>query len=97
MRTASRPLFKSRVQRHEARTQAIAPRLGAVQRKHADDRQARQRAVIEFYKSGDVNPAGSCGWQLAGPLVSHLVLALSSRGGRTIRDRITGTSVIVDR
>jgi hypothetical protein len=39
-------------------------------------------------------------WQaatLAGPVISQSMLALGSRQGRTVRDRITGTCVIVDR
>jgi hypothetical protein len=52
---------------------------------------------MEFYREKRVNPFGGCGWQLAGQIVSHFVLALGSRGGRTLRDRITGTTVIVDR
>jgi hypothetical protein len=94
---AWRPLSRSRVERHQVRLRALAPQLRAVERKHADDPQARQRARTEFYKSNAVNPARSCGWLVVGPLVSQVVLALSARAGRTIRDRITGTAVIVDR
>jgi hypothetical protein len=61
------------------------------------DPQARQRAVMELYEVNDVNPLAGCGWSLAGPFVTQLVLALASPGGRTVRDRITGTGVIVDR
>lgn len=60
-------------------------------------RAQRQRAAMESYEVNDVNPFTGCGWQLAGPCVSQLVLALGSRGGRTVRDRVTGTGVIVDR
>jgi hypothetical protein len=94
---AWRQLFASRVRRGRTRLEALAPQLRAVQRTHDNDPQARQKAVSEFYKTHDVNLAGGCGWLLAGPLVSQLVVALSSRGGRTIRDRITGTVVVVDR
>jgi hypothetical protein len=52
---------------------------------------------MEFYKANRVNPLAGCGWQLAGPFISQLVLALATRDGRTVRDRITGTAVIVDR
>lgn len=91
------PLVRSRVQRRQAHLRALAPQLSAVQRAHHGDPQARQAAVTEFYKSHDVNLAGGCGWMLAGPLISQLVVALSSRAGRTVRDRITGTAVVVDR
>jgi hypothetical protein len=76
---------------------ALAPQLRAVERKSAGDPEARQRAMLEFYKANGVNPGAGCGWQLAGPVVSQLVLALGSREARTVRDRITGTGVIVDR
>jgi hypothetical protein len=94
---ATSPLFGSRAQRQRDRISALGPQLRAVERKYADDPQARQRAVMEFYTANDVTPFAGCGWQLAGPVVSQLVLALGSRGGRTVRDRITGTGVIVDR
>jgi 60Kd inner membrane protein len=76
---------------------ALQPQIRALQHEHASDPQAQQRAIMEFYKSNNVNPIAGCGWPAAGPIVSQLVLALSSRGGRTIRDRITGTTVVVDR
>jgi hypothetical protein len=92
------PLLGSRAQRQRDRLSALGPQLKAVQRKYADDDpQVRQRAMMEFYKPNAVNPFAGCGWQLAGPVVSQLVLALGSRGGRTVRDRVTGTNVIVAR
>jgi hypothetical protein len=94
---AWRPLFRSRAKRHQTRLRALAPQLRAVERNNRGDPQARSRALTEFYRSNPVSPAGGCGWLAAGPLASQLALALSSREGRTIRDRITGTAVIVDR
>ncbi len=94
---AWRHLFRSRVKRHLTRLRALAPQLRAVERRYRGDPEARSRAVTEFYQSNPVNPAGGCGWLVAGPLASQLTLALSSREGRTLRDRITGTGVIVDR
>lgn len=90
-------LFRSRLQRHQTRLQALAPQLRAVQRRAASDPQARSRAIKEFYASNSVNPVGACGWVVAGPFLSQVVMALSARDGRTIRDRITGTRVIVER
>jgi hypothetical protein len=52
---------------------------------------------MDFYKTNEVAPFAGCGWQLAGPVVSQLVLALGTREGRTIRDHLTGTRVILDR
>lgn len=93
---ATRPLFGSRARHQRDRVSALGPQLRAVERKYADDPQARQRAVMEFYKANTVSPFAGCGWQLAGPVVSQLIIALGSRGGRTVRDRITGISVVVD-
>jgi hypothetical protein len=95
--TAARQLFSSRARRERARISALGPQLRAVQRKYAGDPQARQRAVIDFSKTNEVTPFAGCGWQLAGPVVFQLVLALGTREGRTIRDRLTGTRVILDR
>lgn len=94
---AWRSLFRSRVKRHRARLRALAPQLRAAEREYRGDPQARARARTEFYRSNPVNLAGGFGWLVAGPLVSQLALAVSSREGRTIRDRVTDTGVIVDR
>ncbi len=91
------PFFLPRAKRQQTRLRALAPQLKAIEGEHAGDPRARQQALAAFYKSNPVNPVGSCGWALAGGLISQLTLALSARGGRTIRDRVTGTSVIVDR
>ncbi len=93
---ATTPLFGLGARRQRDHISAFGPQLRAVERKYADDAQARQRAVMELYKANGVTPFAGCGWQLAGPVVTQLVLVLGARGGRTVRDRITGTSVIVD-
>jgi hypothetical protein len=93
---ATTRLFGSRAQRQRDRVSALGPQVRAVERKYADDPGARRRAVREFYKANDVNPLAGWGWLLAGPVVSQLALAVGSRRGRTVRDRITSTSVIVD-
>lgn len=95
--TAARQLFSSRARRERARISVLRPQLGAVQRKYAGDPQARQKAIMDFYKTNEVTPFAGCGWQLAGSVVAQLVLALGTREGRTIRDRLTGTRVILDR
>jgi hypothetical protein len=94
---ATRPLFRSRVQRRPDRISGHSRELRSLERKYADDPQARQRAETEFYKANAVNPFAGCGRQFAGLVTTQLVLALASPGGRTIRDRITGTTVVVDR
>ena len=57
---AWRPLFRSRVERHQSRLRALAPQLKAVERKYRGDPQARSRAVTEFYQ---FQPCQS-GWRL---------------------------------
>ncbi len=52
---------------------------------------------MEFYKANEFNALAGCGWQVAGSVGSRLILATRERGGRSVRDRITGTGVIVDR
>jgi hypothetical protein len=94
---ATRQLFRSRARRARDRLSELAPKLTEIEREHATDPQARQRAVAEFYKANAVHPSAGCGWQLAGPMLSQLVLAIAIRDGRTVYDRLTGTIVIVDR
>lgn len=93
---ATKRLFGSRTRRKQERLAALLPQLKEIQRAHAADPDAARRAVKELYNANDVNPFAGCGWLLAGPVVSQIVIALGSRGGRTVRDRITGTVVIVD-
>ena len=93
----ARPLFRSRAKRELDHMSSFATQLKSVEDEYADDPQARRRAVIEFCESNEVRPWVGCGWQLAGLVVSQLFLAVGSSGGRTVRDRVSGTSVIVDR
>jgi hypothetical protein len=51
---------------------------------------------MEFYEANDVRPFAGCGRTVSALLISHLLLALGTRDGRTVRDRVTGTAVIVD-
>jgi hypothetical protein len=90
-------LFQSRAQRHGDRMSALEPQLRALKREHTGDPEAYQRAVTDLYNANDVNVFACCGWPLAGAALSHTALALGIREGRTVRDRVTGTRVIVDR
>lgn len=74
----------------------LGPRLREIEREHAGDREARDRAVMDLYTSNEVNPFAGFKKQVAISLVMRLVLALGSRKGRTVRDRATGTCVIID-
>ncbi|MGH2887090.1 MAG: YidC/Oxa1 family membrane protein insertase, partial [Solirubrobacteraceae bacterium] len=93
----TRALFRSRAHRERDRLRELAPKLKEIQHKYEADRQAQQRAVKEFYKANQVNPLTGCGWLVAGSILSHLVLAIAIRNGRTAYDRLTGTIVISDR
>jgi hypothetical protein len=94
---ATRSLFGSPFQRGQDRLTALQPQLSALRRDSAGNPEAQQRAVMEFYDANDLKPFAGCGWLLAGPVISQSILALGARRGRTVRDRITGTCVIVDR
>jgi hypothetical protein len=95
--SAARPLFRARARRERHRRRELAPKLNEIERKHVANRQARRRAVREFHKENKVNPVAGCGWQVAGPILSQLVLAAAIRNGRTVYDRFTGTMVVTDR
>jgi hypothetical protein len=95
---ATRPLFRSRAHRGRARMAELAPTVKEIEHRYAGDREARQRAVKEFYKVNDVKPFAGCGWQVAGPILSQVVLAATAiRDGQTVYDRLTGTIVVTDR
>lgn len=96
-RAATKPPFDSQTQRRQDRLSALESQVKALKRQHPGDPQAHHRAVMELYEANDVNPFAGCGWQLARPVGSQLAFALASRDGRTVRDRITGTSVVADR
>jgi len=64
--------------------------------------QARRAATRPLFRSRaqrerDRNRISACGWQVAGPILSQLVLAVAIRNGRTVYDRLTGTIVVLDR
>ena len=89
---ATKPLFESRAQRRQDRLSELEPQIKALKRQHPGDPQARQQAVMDLYKANNVQPFTGFGWMLARPVGSQLAFALGSRDGRTVRDRITGTS-----
>lgn len=88
-------LFRSRTRRWQDLNRTLEPQLQEINRKYAADPQARQRAVMELYKANGLNLAG-CGLMFVPGFVSQLILALGAHGGRTVRDRVTGTVVIFD-
>ena len=53
------PLFQKQIKSQQAMT-ALQPQLLEVQKKYADDREGRAKAMMELYKEHKVNPLGSC-------------------------------------
>jgi 60Kd inner membrane protein len=96
-RAGTRPLFRSRADRRQQRMDELSPKLKEIEHKYAANPEARQRAVMEFYEANEVNPFTGCGWQVAGRILSQLLLAIAIRNGRTAYDRLTGTIVVRDR
>jgi hypothetical protein len=96
LRVAIRRLFRSRTSRDRRRLAALRPQMKAIERQYADDPPRRQRALLDFYKANQVDPLASCAWQSVPGSLSSLLVALWSPGGRSIRDRVTGTVVVVD-
>jgi len=94
--TAGR-LLLSRMRRVHDRVSGLEPELEAIKRTYATDPEGRQRAVSELYRTHVIRPTTLWGWWLAGPILSQLVLALGIRDGRTVYDRLTGTTVVTDR
>lgn len=92
----TKPLFRSRARRERARRNALLSQLKEIEHRYAADPQARQQAVMEFYKANELNPFAGCGRQVLGPVLSQVILALAIRDGRTVYDRLTGTIVITD-
>ncbi|MFL5821851.1 MAG: YidC/Oxa1 family membrane protein insertase [Solirubrobacteraceae bacterium] len=91
------PPFAARAKREHERLNALAPQAKEIERTYEGDQPARVRAMMQLYKENRVNPFAGCGQLFLGGMASQLVLALGSRNGRTVRDRVTGTMVIVDR
>jgi hypothetical protein len=90
-------LFGSRARRERDRLISLGPQIKAIEREHASDPETGHRATMKLYRDSGVTPFGGCGLLLAGPILSQATLALRTRGGRTVRDRVTGTSVVIDR
>jgi hypothetical protein len=89
-------MFVPRMRRVHERVTGLEPELEAIKRTYATDPEGRQRAVSELYPTHTPRPTTLWGWWLAGPILSQLVLALGIRDGRTVYDRLTGTTVVTD-
>jgi 60Kd inner membrane protein len=95
-RAATLSLSRPRLNREQERMTALQAQMKEIERKYGADAEARQKALMQFYKTKGVSPLPACAWgTLPGLLVQLLVLACS-RHGQTIRDRVTHTVVILD-
>jgi hypothetical protein len=69
--------------------------LDEIRRRHADDREARERAMTEVFKRHHVTPWASCGRGLLGGVLLQLS-ALCSERNQTLPDRVAGIVVVRD-
>jgi hypothetical protein len=88
-----RPLDR-RIKREHDRVAAHQRRINEIEREYADDPEGRQRALM--VQAIDVNPLDACGWQLLVAVLWNLSTSVVPWRGRTIRERVTGTVVVVD-
>ena len=91
-RRVQRPFNKRFVERQRA----LQTELSEVLRTHTDDDEARHRATMEVYRKHKVRPWGSCGLGFLG-LVPKYLPALWSPRRQTLRDRVAGVIVVVER
>jgi hypothetical protein len=59
-------------QRQKEKLDAVQPEVKRIQQEHAGDPEARQKALIAYYKTANVNPLASC----APGLIPHVPAAL---------------------
>jgi hypothetical protein len=96
LRILTSRLVRSRSRQAQERLAELTPEIKEIKRKHANDPNVRQRALIRFYESNHVKPFASCGLNLASVMLSTLLTAVWSPGGRSVRDRVAGTVVVLD-
>jgi 60Kd inner membrane protein len=87
----ARPLQR----REMERMQELAPLIAELRREHADDQEAMERAMMEFYAENRVNPLRSCLWVPGSVLAVRGAIFLSSRG-QPLPDRLAGIVVVRD-
>lgn len=79
---ASARFYASRRGSADERLSALQPTLKELQQAHRDDPDALNRAMIDLYRTHDVNPLGSCRWQLPGLLLPQVPALLSAEADR---------------
>jgi uncharacterized RDD family membrane protein YckC len=89
---AHRPFYRRLTERRDA----IQADMREARRAHADDPEARERAVAEVQRRHDIRPWGCCAMGLLGLLPRYLP-ALWSPRNQTLPERVAGTIVVVER
>jgi membrane protein insertase Oxa1/YidC/SpoIIIJ len=95
-RALTRPLFRSRAERELEPFRALEPQMKEIRRKYPGDRDARQRAMMQFYHANHLNPLAALGWNLLPDMLSPVLLTLWSRRGQSLPDRLTGTVLVIE-
>jgi 60Kd inner membrane protein/RDD family len=90
-----RRVMKPWLTRNMRRLEGFQPEMREIQRAHAADREAQQRALKEFYKRKRVHPARSCVPPLVGTAVMQAPV-LWSPLNQTIPQRFAGIVVVQD-
>lgn len=93
---ATRPLTRPVIKQGEERLRALGRHVKEIEREHRDDPpEVAQRKVVKLHQEQGLY----AGYRraLVPGLLLRLALAAFTRGGRSIRDRVTGTTVVVDR
>jgi hypothetical protein len=88
-------LFGTRIDARQTRVRALQPQIDVLRSRYSHDPDALQEAMTEFYAQNRLNLWSGCGQLLAGHLIWNVGVFLGSREGRTVRDRLTGTAVII--
>lgn len=94
---ATKPIVRSSAKRAKERMEAVLwPKLKEIEDRYADDPEGRVRALANIYATNKMNPAAGCGSQLLPGLLWNVLTSLWSHRGQTVRDRATGTVLVVD-
>jgi membrane protein insertase Oxa1/YidC/SpoIIIJ len=84
------------VTREREKMRAVREKVNEIERRYGGDPNARTKALVQFYKINRVNPFTSLAWQLLYGIGSQFSLSLLSWRGRSIRERLMGTAIVVE-
>jgi hypothetical protein len=95
-RAATRRLLRSRTTTDRKRLEALRSQIEEIAHRHADAPEARARALSDLYDATDVNPSGAFAREVLSTIVSSSIPTLLLWRGRSLREWVTGTVVIVE-